>query len=58
MNKNIWLEMLLGWARDNRVEYAIGWIMRDDMDAEHKLDPVERQYAWNVVWARIRGVSA
>ena len=58
MNKNTWLEMILDWVRDGRETFAIGWLMRDDMDADQRLDPIEKMYAWNVIWARIRGVSA
>lgn len=54
--------MLLDWARKDTTDFArgmtMGWMLRDQLDDHHTLQPWQRQYVENIANARRDGVSA
>ena len=60
--RNYYFEMLLDWARTGTTDFArgmtTGWMLRDQLDDHHTLQPWHRQYVENIANARRNGVSA
>lgn len=60
--RNYYFEMLLDWARTDTTDFSrgmtMGWMLRDQLDDHHTLQPWQRQYVENIANARRNGVSA
>jgi len=60
--RNYYFEMLLDWARTDTTDFSrgmtMGWMLRDQLDDHHTLQPWQPQYVENIANARRNGVSA
>lgn len=60
--RNYYFEMLLDWARTDTTDFSrgmtMGWMIRDQLNDHHTLQPWHRQYVENIANARRNGVSA
>lgn len=60
--RNYYFEMLLDWARTDTTDFSrgmtMGWMIRDQLDDHHTLQPWQPQYVENIANARRNGVSA